>query len=283
MGAKWVRVTRRNRCPVCGHGDWCMVAPDGTAAMCPRTPSDKWVGANGGGYLHKITGTAVTPVARQAAPEAPRRTRAELVALMSRYRTATNPERLVRLAAGLGLTVESLKRLDIGWADDKDAWAFPMVDPRGVLMGIRLRREDGRKFAVTGGHEGLFIPKGLARGTLLLCEGPTSCAALLDLGFNAVGRPSCMSGVELVKVLVSERRCDVVIFGDRDGAKARPDGSTWHPGQDGARRLAQEILPMARSVKVVIPPAHKDPRDWKKAGATHQVIESVISAANYVR
>ena len=175
---------------------------------------------------------------------------------MRRYRTSVNPERLAKLAAELGLTVDSLNRLGVGWAFDRSAWAFPMKNADGVLLGVRLRTTTGKKFSVTGGHEGLFIPTDLSdAGPLLLCEGPTSCGALLDLGFSAIGRPSCMGGAGLVcNYLRRAARRDVIIFGDHDQAKHRPDGSVWHPGQDGAARLAQDVLPHARSVKVVVPP-----------------------------
>ena len=282
---KWLRVARSRRCPVCNSTNWCLIAADGTAAICPRTPSGKWIGKNGGGYLHKLDGSLTVSPAAPPERHAPVKSRPELANLMRGYRTAINPDKLERLAAVLGVTVASLNRLGIGWAFDRNAWAFPMTGEGGELLGVRLRRDDGRKFSITGGHEGLFIAADLPLvGPLVFCEGPTSAAALLDLEFQAIGRPSCMGGVGLVCDLIERRgRVDVVIFGDRDEAKPRPDGSVWFPGQDGAKRLAQEILPLCRSVKVILPPFHKDARDWKKAGATRGMVEAVIKAANYAR
>jgi phage/plasmid primase-like uncharacterized protein len=204
---------------------------------------------------------------------------------MQQYRTAINPERLEKFAGKLGLTVASLNRLQIGWAFDKNAWAFPMVNAEGELQGIRLRAADGSKFAVSGGREGLFVPADLpSAGMLLFCEGPTTCAALLDMGFDVIGRPSCMSGVDhVLAVLLRRHRGDVVIVSDNDEAKDRPDGSVWYPGQEGAARLAQQILPLCRSVKIIAPAFHKDARDWKAAGATLAVVSAVIKAASYIR
>ena len=87
----------------------------------------------------------------------------------------------------------------------------------------------GKKIAVKGGHDGLFIPEGIdARGLVLVCEGPTDTAALLDLGFNAVGRPSCRGGVKLLVGLVQKHRpSGVVIVSDGDA-----------PGQRGGESLA---------------------------------------------
>lgn len=282
---EWLRASRRRPCPVCQRPDWCLIASDGSAAICPRTPSEKWVGKNGGGgYLHKLNGAVLPiPPPREARP-APK-PKAEMVNLMRQYRSAVNAERLERLSEVLGVSVASLERLGIGWAFDKNAWAFPLTNADGGLLGIRLRCDNGRKFSVTGGHEGLHIPDGLADGGMILfCEGPTDCAALLDLGFCAVGRPSCMGSVELVRgVLNRGARRDVVILADNDAPKTRPDGSTWRPGPEGAARLAQDVLSVARSVKVVMPPFCKDAREWKAAGATKAVVDAVIRAARYVR
>ena len=38
---KWLRVSRELLCPVCGRADWCLVAADKSACICPRTESAK--------------------------------------------------------------------------------------------------------------------------------------------------------------------------------------------------------------------------------------------------
>lgn len=30
------RVSRTAPCPICGRADWCLISPDGSAAICPR-------------------------------------------------------------------------------------------------------------------------------------------------------------------------------------------------------------------------------------------------------
>ena len=104
----------------------------------------------------------------------------------------------------LGVSVESLRRLGVGWSAKHRAWAFPMSNAAGDVLGIRLRLPGGKKLSVKGGKEGLVhsrrgplrLPSG--RLLLLIAEGPTDTAALLDLGFSAVGRPSCTGGVKLL-------------------------------------------------------------------------------------
>ncbi len=52
--SKWVRVNRRNPCPVCGKPDWCLISGDGKAAICARIESDKPAGNKGAGWLHRL-------------------------------------------------------------------------------------------------------------------------------------------------------------------------------------------------------------------------------------
>jgi hypothetical protein len=171
------------------------------------------------------------------------------------------PGRLARFARSLGLSVASLAALGVGWSGDYLAWTFPMSDPAtGKVVGIRLRRPDGRKFSVKGGREGLFLPVlAPSPGSLLaVAEGPTDTAALIDLGLpGAVGRPSCTGGVRHLVALAERRRpAALVIFADADG-----------PGQDGAGRLAEVLAGSVPAVRVVTQPA-KDVREWLRAGAT---------------
>jgi hypothetical protein len=146
-----------------------------------------------------------------------------------------------------------------------------MTGPGGDVLGIRLRLPNGRKLAVRRGQEGLFIPEGLSMaGTMLVCEGPTDTAALLDLGFDAVGRPSCRGGVRLLVEWVERHRpSDVVIVRDADG-----------PGIGGAESLAAVLVAYAKAVRVIAPPTEvKDARQWVQQGATQQDIAAAIEKA----
>jgi len=185
----WRRVTKADPCPICGKPDLCGIAPDGSPAICMRIEAGSARQTRNGRYLHYLAGVERKSSGLRAVT-LPERTasRNDLPILAKQHRTAVNPARLLRLAERLGVTVTSLNRLDIGWAFDAGAWAFPMTDATGRLLGIHLRLDSGRKFAVTGGREGLFIPADLPQGgELLIAEGPTDCAALLDLGFAAAG------------------------------------------------------------------------------------------------
>jgi hypothetical protein len=200
-----------------------------------------------------------------------------LARLAAEFRQALDPGRLLQLATGLGLTTNSLRALGVGWSEAHRAWTFPMLDSAGRVLGIRLRLQGGRKLAVRGGREGLFLPPDLLRPDrdhlerLLICEGPTDTAALLDMGFaDVAGRPSCTGGVRLLVDLVRARRPgDVVIVSDAD-----------EPGRVGATFLASALRVHVPQVRVVEPPAGtKDAREWLRRGGRAADVEQAVEAA----
>jgi hypothetical protein len=264
----WRRVGRANPCPACGKPDWCLIAADGTAAICARVSDGAVKRAGQAGWLHRLRQDENRrpeghgrPAIRLTVPSAPPRGMADLA---ERFQVAADPGRLDRLARGLGLTVEGLKRLGIGWCDLSQAWSFPMVDAQGRTLGIRLRTEAGHKFAVQGSHEGLFLPTDFdGSGLITICEGPTDAAAMLDLGLQAVGRPSCTGGAALLVALVKRHRPgEVVILADRD-----------QPGQEGALGLVPRLVIHVPRLRVLTPPSgQKDARTWKRSGATRDTV-----------
>jgi hypothetical protein len=244
-----------------------------TAVICARTESPRRAGE--GGWLHILRDDSPTWAPwRRTIPAAvrtmPGPDRLDFAKLAAEYCAAVQPQALARLAASLGLSVESLGRLGVGWASGHRAWTFPMIDAAGKVLGIRLRRPDGRKLSIKGGKEGLFIPGALDGGRLLIAEGPTDAAALLDLGFSAVGRPSCMGGVRLLVELVQRLAVPEVVI--------MADGDT--PGQCGADSLAAVLLAYCPAVRIITPPGGiKDARAWKRAGATAADLQAAIDAA----
>jgi len=291
----WQRVSRRRPCPVCRKPDWCMVAGPTdapTAAICARVESPKRAGA--GGWLHALRDDGPTWAPwRRTIPAAvgmmqPTAGKIDFGNLAADCIAALQPEALNKLAAALGLSPESLRRLAVGWSAHHRAWTFPMRDAAGNVLGIRLRLPSGKKISVKGGREGLFIPEALdCRERLMITEGPTDCAALLDLGFAAVGRPSCMGGVRLLVDLCRQRAIFWEMPATRDkpseGARAAEvvivaDGDP--PGQRGAEDLAATLVAYCTAVRVIAPPAGvKDARAWLHAGATHDDVHAAIAAA----
>jgi hypothetical protein len=279
----WQRVSLRNPCPVCGSTDWCLVQENGSAAICPRTPEGAYKDLGEAGFLHRLKNSSHSGAHRRAiAVRHSADGQAEMEAMAASSIFCLSESELVAFAESMGLSPESLRRLRVGWSHQHRAFTFPMHDAGGNVLGIRLRLVDGRKLSVRGGHSGLHIPAKLGQPqTLLFTEGPTDCAAMLDLGFAAVGRASCIGGVELATNLVRQLNPTlVVVCGDNDP----PDDRGRGPGLDGAIALAKALAFTANRVKVLLPPAGiKDLRAWKIAGATAADVTAAIKAAPPVK
>ncbi len=268
--SKWIRVSRASPCPICRRPDWCGVAADGSAAICMRVESER--PARNGGWLHRLEEAPF-----RMPPPPPRRKPhdepdIDFGPMHATWAGPTQADDLAHLAYALGVASEALRRLGAAWAPPHRAWAFPMRDGAGAVIGIRLRADDGRKWAVRGSRAGLIYEPVLA-GTppLLVCEGPTDTAAAMTLGFAAVGRPSCRGQEDLLRRLLRKWQADVVIVADCD----EPKTGGARPGLAGARDLA---VALRRPCKIIVPPC-KDIRQWLQLGAKAGHVTAAINDA----
>lgn len=272
MNHKWQRVSRSRQCQICGKGDWCLIAIDGTAAICARVESEWIVGDRGAGWLHKLGGKHnAAPFRLSPTEKAPKFTSAELVAITDRCIADISDRRIRLLGKSLGVTVESLRRLRCGWDIDNESFTFPMSDAQWNTIGIRLRLVNGRKLALRGSRQGLFVPMGIRQDrALLIAEGTSDCAALLDLSFNAIGRPSCRGGTRFVVEYV--RRLGfrhVIVVADQD-----------EPGRHGADSLVSTLIEYVVKVWTVTPPnGAGDIREWVNTGGTREELITHMKSA----
>jgi len=272
---KWLRVTRRNPCVICGRPDFCGYSENLRVAICMRSESSR--PTKNGGWLHRLD--EPLPPVYVKPPPAPAATM-DWDAYFAECRAQTTPERLQGLSDSLGVSWASLRRLGASWDGGHDAFAFPMYSTGFEVIGARLRTNDGAKLSVRGSHSGLFVPDAYLPDTLtdiMIVEGPTDAAAGLDLGFYTIGRPSCSGSVEDTVALC--RGLNVVILADFDAPKARPNGTTWKPGEQGAQALAQAMHKKAKSVKVTYPLQGKDLRAWLNKGCTPAMLATVVRNA----
>lgn len=263
----WKRVSKTDPCIVCGKPDWCLRTEDKSASICARIDVNARKQVGEAGWLHIHQEGLRRPRTARTIPLANSAESAWLDVFAAECSEACE---LDELADSLGLSVQSLHRLSVGRSiRHQGAWTFPMRNTTGRVTGIRLRFPDGQKRSVRGGKEGLFLPRGIdGEKRLLVAEGPTDTAALLDLQFPAVGRPNCTGGVEHLTQLVRIHRFqEIVLVADRD-----------EPGQRGARRLANRLRTLVPRLRIVVPPA-KDVRQWLREGATHSAVESLIYSA----
>ena len=265
MSNIWPHVTPKSPCPICGKTDWCQIGDKSIKCMRVESPNS----CRTGGWYH-FTEERITP-------PPPLRRFQKVVNLNAGMQLATWKEQtqlfqLEAFAESLGVLVESVIALGASWASYYQAWAFPMRDGEGQIIGIRLRGLDGRKWAVIGSRQGLFIPQDVrAAEPVYICEGPTDTAAALSMGLYAIGRPSCNCGCEQIRIALKNLNVkDVVIVADNDEVKA--NGTM--PGLDGAKKLQREL---GRLSRVFIPPA-KDIREFLQIGGTAKMIESIINS-----
>jgi putative DNA primase/helicase len=181
-----------------------------------------------------------------------------------RFAAALTNDRRAHLAELLGLPVETLNALPIGYrADDPsgECWTFPELDAAGEVIGINRRWPNGQKKAMAGGKRGLTVPAGWREraGPLLIPEGASDVLALAAAGMSAVGRPSSTGGVRQLCDLLTNYPHEIVVLGEND---QKPSGG-W-PGRDGAERTAAALAAeLGRPVKWALPPGGaKDVRIW---------------------
>lgn len=254
--------SRSNRCPVCGKDSWCLIDKARGLTICPRTVSARKIGE--AGYMHddgSYQGKARAMDAQMARPKPQPKIDAE--GIMAGFQKAATEALVVMEAVRLGVTAEALWTLGVGYDRNHRAFAFPMHDHNGRMVGIRLRRsEDGFKWAITGSRNGLFYPPLSHDGPIMLPEGPTDTAAMLTLGFDTIGRPFCRGGIDALCEVFSGLNRPAVIVADQDKA-----------GIEGAEATAAALFGIAAWVKVITPPPRiKDTRAWLQAGATHDSV-----------
>jgi hypothetical protein len=273
----WVRASRGSLCPICGKPDWCSVSGDGGVVICMRVAEGSVKTTPNGGYLHRLSPLPQRSYCRDFIVHNNRPGRDDLPHLADYYsqQALRDPHHIEALAAQLDLPVWTLLKLGAGWSPRRGTYSFPMKSADGTTIGIRLRRKDGGKLAVRGSREGLFLPDNLDQSDrVLISEGPTDCAALLSLGFQTIGRPSCVGGVAHVVDYVTRH-----VFGE---AVVVSDGD--EQGQRGAFGLAKTLCLYIREVRVITPPAGiKDARAWLNSGITAEVISNSIEHAEPLR
>jgi hypothetical protein len=192
----------------------------------------------------------------------------DCVPMLLRWYNATTHAQRQALATKLGVSPLALLALGASWAPEHNAWAFPMKDAEGRIIGIRLRRENGFKFAVEGSHGGLIYEREIPhKDKVWICEGPTDTAAAMSLGLPAIGRPSCNACEDMTLALLKRIQAKrAVLVTDNDT-----------PGIAGAEKL-QARMPIPSLVW--IPPA-KDIRAFVQAGGTAEMIHALTDAMTW--
>lgn len=253
----WESVSERFPCPVCGKPDNCKVSLDGWWCYCGREPSKRKQNA-GGQFLHRLD-VKQEPTSRRHAKKREASNK-DWQALAEQYASKAGMPRQ-KLAKQLGVSVESLEILQVGWHES--AWTFPECDAAGTVIGISRRLKNGDKRNERGSKRGLTFDDSDAASSdvILIVEGGTDTAAGLTLGLTTIGRPSASGGVpRLAELLagVSAAR-QIIVLGEND----EKENGNW-PGREGAVTTAGKLAEsLGRSIDWALPPGDaKDLRAW---------------------
>lgn len=258
LGA-WVRTKRGLACPVCKKVGWCLLHMDGKKVICPRVRSLTKIKS---GYIHKVYDNGLLNTKKAVRHRSNRR-----INWRNLVRLYTNPPtdvHLSDLSRKLSLSIETLQKFSVGW--DREAWTIPAKNGIQEIIGIQRRFPDGSKLWVPRSDgQGLFIPvMKSAEGNVFVTEGWTDAAVFVELGFRALGRASCDTGVEHLKdflhghPLVSR----FTLVGDND-----PKNIHGNVGQKGINTLARDLYGQKVDIAVLdIPAKYKDARQWYTQG-----------------
>lgn len=268
------RVTKENPCVGCGKDSWCMSDTNGDF-LCMRVQTGHQLQMKSGdiGWWHRSGSPRPDYKPAPKESDAPK---IDAEGMIQQWISETRIAWVEQMVKPLGITVKSACDLGVAWASSWNAWAWPMSDGNGKVIGIRLRYADGRKIAVTGSNAGLFIPDTAALRRVYLIEGPTDTAAMLDLGVYAIGRPSASGGSLQVKQTIERLGIkEAIIVADNDEDQYTPAGVKFNPGYDGAASLAR-ILTIPR--KIISLPT-KDIREFVQQGGTKQLLDQIADSA----
>src|SRR6266705_3201704 len=200
-GVKWLRVTKQAKCPVpgCNHDGWCFISSDGAESLCMRVQSNREYHFKDGkvGWIHSVNGRVGVPVVRAEKPKPVINTGR----LMQEWKAATKPEYLLYLSNTLSIPASVLTDFEFAYCARNGATAIPMRDGYDCYTGIRLRFPNAEYRSIPGSSPGLFIPRCRpetfwdgGQRLILACEGGTSAAAGLSLGWWTVGTANAGQG-----------------------------------------------------------------------------------------
>ncbi len=257
MEGEWMRVGDVGlKCPICLKPDWCLLHYQGKKVLCSRVKSNVKLSC---GWIHKIYENGLTVKSKKLG-----RKRSNMCinwnSLAKLYfRKSYRRKEMVDLSEQLGIPVGSLRSIwRMGW--DGEAYTIPCYDGFGEMNGIMRRFPDARKIWVSRSRNGLFIPKLKSwQGNLFVAEGWSDTAALVEMGFRAIGRASCQAGTPYIKTLLGHHTAirQVTIVADNDKV-----------GITGAHELAKALYGTVDIAVTEVPAKWGDFRSWFQAGAS---------------
>lgn len=197
-------------CPICHKPDFCLIAEDGKSCICARISEGSIRKAGEAGWFF-ILDESYKPMPVKKKQRVP----INWNLLNEFYKKKFNGK-----VPFTEISQITLKAFNIGL--DGKAYTFPMRNEKREIIGIHKRYADGKKGTEKGSQLGLFIPNTLdllTAGRIYVCEGLSDTAAVYNLGYKVIGKPSARAGNDLVcKFVKREVIKEVGIIADNDKA-----------------------------------------------------------------
>ena len=259
-----LRVQNRGiKCPICMKPDWCMIADDGSAAICSRKSEGSVKKAGKAGWLH-ILGD-FKPVKYTVPPK--KKVDWNKWAVKFAKQLIENREAFGSFCRSININPISALRFYIGW--HKGWLTIPVYSVTRKVSGIQRRQGNTKRYMKYSGM-GVFVPSAFFQNpsdTLAVCEGWTDTVTALEYGYNAIGKVNAYVGNEEVVMYIKTHPDvrKVIIFADNN-----EDGV----GFAGAAETAEIIDKITENnylTKVVLTP-EKDLRMCKQKDMTIQEV-----------
>ena len=243
----YARCSKSLPCPICGRIKYCMVCDTGDAVVCTRN-SEGSVKTLSYGFLHFLQDSVRPAYIPKSKPveHSPDKIKADYNVMFRAGRF------LSPLADQLQITVRTLIQMKVRTDSVKGHWCFPMYDQFLQLIGLKCRNLARKKWCVKGSRLGIYMSTAfIPTQPLVICEGESDTAALLNLGYNVIGRASATSCVEIIAALVRNPKVFIVADTDSSGI-----------GLSSAKQLAARV----ENSSIIYNADFKDVREWIASG-----------------
>lgn len=166
---------------------------------------------------------------------------------LARWATALkeNKDKFAEHFERRGITLDTLVKYGIGWAEELDAWIIPVRNAEGTLINVRLWNHNRPKTKIWSWGSADFdtnaiYPEAILKenNNVVICEGEWDALIAIDRGFPAVsGTTGALQWQPKWNRKFKDK--DVVLVYDRDDSGVR-----------GAAKAAQNLEGIARSVAI---------------------------------
>ena len=185
-------------CPVCEREKYCLVSDDGNFVICTKVSSKKKYEAYSG-WLHKLSDANFKKPKKVIKSKDYSR---NINHIQSVYQNL-DKDFLTRFANKLNVAPIVLYHLGVGY-DKKSQFYFPMFNADFKMIGLKIRAFNGKRWCVPGSRLGVYIPDDFnSSEEVYICEGESDTAAMLNLGYNAIGKASATSCRNILKELLN--------------------------------------------------------------------------------